>query len=158
MIPEILKVYDMAENRSLFRFLDAQQEMYDVALAEIRSGKKRSHWMWYIFPQIIGLGFTDISKYYAIHDLEEAKQYLAHPILGSRLIEIAKAVLNQAEEDAAHIFGTPDDLKLRSSMTLFSAVPKADPVFQKVLDEFFNGKADEKTQFILSEASKNSEP
>jgi uncharacterized protein (DUF1810 family) len=136
-------------NENLDRFTKAQQRDYSVALAEIKQGRKRSHWMWYIFPQIRGLGFSETSTYYAIKDLEEATQYLQHPVLGKRLVEISKALLENDENNATKIFGTPDDLKLRSSMTLFAAMPNADSVFQLVLDKFFDGKPDSKTLSLI---------
>ena len=131
------------------RFLEAQEKNYKAALSEIRDGRKRSHWMWYIFPQIQGLGFSETSKYYAIKDLSEADLYLAHPVLGSRLIEIANALLELSENNATKIFSSPDDMKLKSSMTLFASLKETDPVFQKVLDKFFNGLKDEKTVRLL---------
>ena len=137
----------MNETSSLSRFIDAQQNTYDEAFKEIESGKKRSHWMWYIFPQIQGLGFTDTSKYYAIKDLTEAAAYLKHPLLGERMISISKALLQLATRDAHAVFGSPDDLKLKSSMTLFSLVPNADPVFQQVINEYFEGP-DERTLLL----------
>ena len=145
MIPEILHVYDMNETKSLSRFLKAQDNTYDDALKEIKNGRKRSHWMWYVFPQIRGLGFTDTSKYYAIRDLKEAQEYLEHPILGSRLIEISKALLELKTRDALAVFGSPDEMKLKSSMTLFSLVPKADPIFNEIINAFFAGEKDEST-------------
>ena len=145
MIPEILHVYDMNETKSLSRFLKAQDNTYDEALKEIKNGRKRSHWMWYVFPQIRGLGFTDTSKYYAIRDLMEAQEYLEHPILGSRLIEISKALLELNTRDALAVFGSPDEMKLKSSMTLFSLVPKADPIFNEIIYAFFAGEKDEST-------------
>jgi len=145
MIPEILHVYDMNETKSLSRFLKAQDNTYDEALKEIKNGRKRSHWMWYVFPQIRGLGFTDTSKYYAIRDLKEAQEYLEHPILGSRLIEISKALLELNTRDALAVFGSPDEMKLKSSMTLFSLVPKADPIFNEIINAFFAGEKDEST-------------
>jgi uncharacterized protein (DUF1810 family) len=131
------------------RFVKAQEKDYRTALAEIRNGRKRSHWMWYIFPQIAGLGFSSTSKYYAIKDLEEAKAYLDDETLGKRLVEISGALLSLEGNDAAKIFGTPDDMKLRSSMTLFSQVKDVAPVFQKVLDKFFGGLPDGKTIRLL---------
>jgi len=129
----------------LTRFIDAQQNDYENALSEIRAGRKRSHWMWYIFPQIGGLGFSEMSRRYAIKDLQEAKEYLRHPVLGRRLKEISSVLLNLQENNATQIFGTPDDMKLRSSMTLFASVSDADEVFEKVLDKYFGGKRDEAT-------------
>ncbi|MBW3127437.1 DUF1810 domain-containing protein [Hymenobacter profundi] len=134
---------------NLTRFLDAQKSDYQTALSEIKNGRKRSHWMWYIFPQIQGLGFSETSKFYAIQDAAEAEAYLAHPVLGSRLLEISNALLTLSASNATSVFGSPDDLKLKSSMTLFASLPKADPVFQAVLDKFFNGTKDNKTLQIL---------
>jgi uncharacterized protein (DUF1810 family) len=133
----------------LERFIRAQETDYRTALTEIRNGRKRSHWMWYIFPQIAGLGFSSTSKYYSLKNVEEAKAYLDDETLGKRLMEISGVLLNLESSDAAKIFGTPDDMKLRSSMTLFSRVKGADPVFQKVLDKFFGGLPDEKTIRLL---------
>ena len=137
------------ETTSLQRFLDAQRADYATALAEITAGRKRSHWMWYIFPQMRGLGFSETARYYGIRDAAEAAAYLAHPVLGERLREIARALLALPGSDANRIFGSPDDLKLRSSMTLFGAVPGADGVFQAVLDKFFSGAKDVKTVQLL---------
>ncbi len=106
--------------------------------------------MWYIFPQIKGLGFSETAKFYAINDLQEARAYLEHPILGSRLIEISNALLAQEGKSANQILGSPDDLKLRSSMTLFSSLDKADPVFQAVLTKYYAGEADQRTLSIIS--------
>ena len=139
----------MQQASNLKRFLQAQERDYVRALREISSGKKRSHWMWYIFPQVQGLGLSETSRYYAIKNLEEAKAYLADPVLGKRLIEISKVLLTLDTGDAHKIFGDPDDMKLRSSMTLFSAVPGADPVFESVLAKFFGGRRDETTMSIL---------
>lgn len=133
----------------LKRFLDAQANDYSRALAEIKNQRKQSHWMWYIFPQISGLGFSDTARFYAIKDLGEATDYLEHPILGKRLIEIASALLGSEGKTAYQILGSPDDLKLKSSMTLFSLVKNADPVFQAVLDKFFTGIPDQKTLDIV---------
>ncbi|HEY9534504.1 MAG TPA: DUF1810 domain-containing protein [Mucilaginibacter sp.] len=135
----------------LQRFIDAQEHDYADALAEIKRGRKRSHWMWYIFPQIQGLGFSEMSKRYAIKNLDEAEAYIAHPLLGQRLIEICTALLDLDGNDAHAIFGTPDDMKLRSSMTLFASLPDAYPVFKSVLDKFFNGKMDNATLNLLGQ-------
>ena len=134
---------------NLQRFLDAQTGDYQTALAELKAGRKRSHWMWYIFPQIQGLGFSSMAQHYAITDAAEAAEYLKHPVLGSRLLEISKALLTLPGSNATNIMGSPDDLKLRSSMTLFGAVPGADSVFQAVLDKFFGGAPDAKTLQLL---------
>ena len=135
---------------SLQRFIDAQEKDYDTALAEISQGRKRSHWIWYIFPQIQGLGFSETSKFYAIKNIDEAAEYLKHPVLGERLIRICHALIKNPGNDANKIFGSPDDMKLKSSMTLFAALPGTDPVLQKVLDKFFNGTRDSKTIEILA--------
>ena len=134
---------------SLERFVRAQEHSYDAALREIRGGRKRSHWMWYIFPQIAGLGMSSTAQYYAIYDRTEAEEYLAHPILGPRLLEISRALLALDTSDADAVFGWPDNLKLRSSMTLFHCADPDCPVFQQVLDKFFAGRPDERTLAIL---------
>lgn len=136
---------------SLNRFIKAQQSDYATALAEIRSGRKRSHWMWYIFPQIAGLGLSGTSKLYAIKDLDEAKEFLKHPILGLRLKEISNELLNLEESNASKIFGSPDDMKLKSCMTLFAiAEGERENVFEKVLDKFFGSQLDERTVELLN--------
>lgn len=135
----------------LHRFIDAQAGDYAAALAEIRAGRKRSHWMWYIFPQIQGLGYSETSRRYAIRDAAEAKAYLAHPLLGARLREISGALLALPSCDAGAVMGYPDDLKLKSCMTLFFLV-SGEPVFQRVLDKFFGGETDPKTVAILGRA------
>jgi uncharacterized protein (DUF1810 family) len=136
---------------TLDRFIRAQEGDYEVALSEIKNGRKQSHWMWYIFPQIQGLGFSETSKYYAIEDINEAEKYLKHSILGARLITICNELLKLTNDNANKIFGSPDDMKLKSSMTLFSSVPNADPVFKAVLQKFFNGKEDDNTLRILQQ-------
>jgi uncharacterized protein (DUF1810 family) len=137
-------------NSNLKRFIDAQENDYLIALKEIKNGRKQSHWMWYIFPQIAGLGFSDISKYYAITDMDEAKEYLKHDILGKRLIELSNVLIRLDTNSAKTIFGSPDDLKLKSSMTLFSQISDAEPVFKLVLDKFFGGNLDQKTLMIIN--------
>ena len=122
---------------------------YETALAEIRNGRKQSHWMWYIFPQIAGLGFSQASKFYAIEDRAEAENYLAHPVLGKRLVEISDALLEIEGKTANQIFGSPDDMKLKSSMTLFAALDDTNPVFRKVLDKYFNSAKDERTLKLI---------
>jgi len=134
---------------SLDRFLQAQQGVYPQALAEIRSGRKSSHWMWFVFPQLAGLGHSPIAQRYAITNLDEAAAYLAHPILGARLVEITNALLIQPTRDPSAIFDSPDDLKLRSCMTMFAQVPDASGVFQQVIDEFFAGQPDQATLRLL---------
>ena len=138
----------MRSEYNLERFIDAQNTSYEIALSEIKMGRKKSHWMWYIFPQVQGLGFSETSKYYAIKDIGEAKAFLEHPVLGERLVRICNALLNLESGNAHKIFGSPDDLKLQSSMTLFSSL-NINPVFQKVLEKFFNGAKDDKTLQII---------
>ena len=133
-------------DKNLSRFLKAQENDYDNALAEIKSGRKRGHWMWYIFPQCKGLGYSETSRYYAINDMEEAKDYLKHPILGTRLKEISNELLILEQSNANLIFGSIDSMKLKSCMTLFWAADKANAdVFIKVIDKFFDGKFDDRT-------------
>jgi len=134
---------------NLNRFITAQEKVYDTALAELRSGEKRTHWMWFIFPQIEGLGYTSTSKHYAIKNLEEAQEYLDHKILGSRLLECAEVVLTVQGSSASAIFGYPDYLKLKSSMTLFSSVAAPDSVFVRILDKYYDGERDAKTLELL---------
>lgn len=134
----------------LSRFLEAQKNSYDTALREIRAGRKRSHWMWYIFPQIRGLGYSAMAQHYAIRDLGEAREYVQHPLLGPRLIEISEALLSLDESDPIRVMGSPDDLKLRSCMTLFQSAAPDQPVFGKVLDKFYGGRPDGRTLEILS--------
>jgi len=129
----------------LRKFLEAHERSYQTALKEILAGKKRSHWMWYIFPQIKGLGSSPTAQHYAIEDIAEAQAFLRHPVLGANLVEISTALLNTGTSDAHKIFGLPDDIKLRSSMTLFANVPGAGPVFGQVLQRFFEGTPDNKT-------------
>lgn len=138
--------------QDLNRFIKAQENSYEEALSEIRSGRKRSHWMWYIFPQFKGLGFSETSKYYSIKDLDEAKRYLNHPILGERLKLITKELLALNENNANKVFGSPDDLKLKSSMTLFAAINTSEEnIFNAVLDKYFNGQTDNKTLTLIKE-------
>ncbi|UOG73613.1 DUF1810 domain-containing protein [Hymenobacter tibetensis] len=131
------------------RFIDAQARNYSDALAEIKRGRKQTHWMWYVFPQIQGLGFSETAKFYAIQDEQEAEAFLKHPVLGSRLVDISRALLALASNDPYQILGSPDDMKLQSSMTLFGSLPNADPVFQAVLDKFYSGEKDRKTLQLL---------
>jgi uncharacterized protein (DUF1810 family) len=137
-------------NTDLKRFLDANKRHYAFALAELKAGRKRSHWMWYIFPQVAGLGYSEMAQYYAIKNREEAIDYLGHPVLGKRLVEISSVLLTLKEHNASRIMGSPDDMTLRSSMTLFSLVPDTDPVFEAVLKKFFDGKKDPATLQLLT--------
>lgn len=133
----------------LSRFTGAHRRDYSTALREIQAGRKRSHWMWYIFPQVRGLGFSSTAQFYAISDLGEAKAFLNDPYLGHNLREISSALLELETNDASLVFGFPDDMKLRSSMTLFSLASDGDAVFDAVLQKFYNGSADERTREIL---------
>ena len=134
------------------RFLKAQEYVYDNALTEIKNGRKDSHWMWYIFPQLKGLGLSQMSLKYGILNLNEAKEYINHPILGPRLIEISKAVLDSKVATANELFGYVDAMKLKSSMYLFSIAAPNISVFQDVLNKYFNGEIDELTRRLLSAA------
>ncbi|NJD54854.1 MAG: DUF1810 domain-containing protein [Nitrospirae bacterium] len=133
----------------LARFVSAQEKSYASALSELRDGEKRTHWMWYIFPQIDGLGHSPTAKFYAIKSAEEARQYLRHPVLGPRLLACAEAVLSVEGLSASQIFGFPDDVKLRSSMTLFASIAGPGSVFARVLDRYFQGEPDQKTVDLL---------
>ena len=135
----------------LQRFKDAQRNDYEQALQEVKSGQKRTHWMWYIFPQVHGLGMTSISDYYSIKSLQEAQDYLKDPALGARLVEISKALLELNTSDPHAVFGSPDDLKLRSCMTLFARADPQNPVFEDVLDKYYRGERDQRTLEILDE-------
>ena len=129
----------------LDRFVRAQETDYELALSEIMSGRKRSHWMWYIFPQLEGLGSSWNSVHYSIRGIAEATAYLAHPVLGPRLVKCAEAALQHSGLTASAIFGHPDDMKLRSSATLFASVSPAGSVFHRIIDTFFQGQPDETT-------------
>lgn len=133
----------------LKRFLDAQANDFERALAEIKRGRKQSHWMWYIFPQIAGLGSSETSRFYAVKDRAEAELYLAHPVLGARLVRISEALLEIEGKTANQIFGSPDDVKLKSSMTLFGSLDDTNPVFQSVLDKYFDGAKDQRTLALI---------
>ena len=137
------------------RFLEAQERDYEQALREIRAGRKRSHWIWYIFPQLKELGYSDTAKFYGIRDLEEAKAYLAEPVLRERLIRISEALLALPGSDPGAVMGYPDDLKLRSSMTLFMAAEPDCPVFRQVLEKFYRGEPDPKTLKLLGMDPRN---
>ena len=132
----------------LERFVQAQAADYDRALSELRAGKKRSHWMWYIFPQLEGLGHSPMSQRYSIKSVAEARAYLDHPVLGPRLRDSAAIVRDIEGRTALEIFGSPDDLKLRSCVTLFAGV-SVEPVFEQVLEKYFDGQHDEKTHLRL---------
>ena len=133
---------------SLEHFVEAQNGSYATALSEIEAGRKRSHWMWYIWPQLKGLGHSPMAQHYGIADAAEARAYLAHPSLGPRLVEISRAMLAHRERAREEVLGGIDALKLRSSATLFAAQPGADPVFAEILDAFYDGP-DERTLALL---------
>lgn len=135
----------------LNRFVRAQAAVYSVALAELKAGCKRSHWMWFIFPQIDGLGFSETTKRYSIKSLAEARAYLAHPLLGTRLIACTEALLALDGRSAREIFGRPDDRKLQSSMTLFACISPAASGFSAVLDRYFGGVHDQRTVELIAE-------
>jgi len=135
----------MTDPYDLDRFLKAQARDYEWAITEIRNGLKRSHWMWYVFPQLAGLGMSPTSVRYSIKSRDEASAYLNHPILGPRLIECCEAALAVEGKSAHDIFGSPDDLKLRSCATLFAEVAPSQSVFDRVLHRYFRGERDEKT-------------
>ncbi|MBS7252362.1 DUF1810 domain-containing protein [Flavobacterium branchiicola] len=143
-------------NNDLSRFLDAQNKLYLTAFSEISKGKKETHWMWFIFPQIKGLGKSDTANLYAIADLKEATEFLEHPILGKHLIEISELLLTFRMKSADGILGDLDARKLRSSMTLFSMVENTNPVFQEILDAFFTGESDPLTLSIINSTIKSS--
>ena len=141
----------MENKYDIKRFVDAHKYSFDDALAEIKNGRKESHWMWYIFPQILGLGLSPTSQYYAINNLEEARMFFDDEYLGMNLMEICEALLDLRTNDAEKVFGYPDNLKLKSSMTLFSiAIPEVS-IFDKVLEKFYNGERDSATEEIIRE-------
>ena len=141
----------MEDPFDLNRFVEAQREDYSQALTEIRAGRKRSHWMWYIFPQFDGLGVSSTAQHFAIKSVEETKAYLAHPILGARLRECVDALLNLEGRTAEEIFGFPDVLKLKSSATLFAHMSPPGSSFHRVLEKYYRGEMDEKTLRLLGE-------
>ena len=138
----------------LERFIEPQEQDYEQALKEIRNGRKVSHWIWYIFPQLRGLGKSYMSDYYGIRDLDEAKAFLQDPYLGKHLQKILEALLNLDNDNATQIMGRPDDMKLKSSMTLFACADPENAVFEKVLEKFYNGHKDGRTLKMLSKESR----
>lgn len=134
---------------SLERFIDAQSSMHDQALDEIRGGRKRTHWMWFIFPQFEGLGTSETSRYFAIKSRAEAEAYLAHPVLGRRIRDCAQAVLDVENRSAVEIFGLVDTMKLRSSATLFAAISPPESVFHQIIDRYFDGWHDDTTLELM---------
>jgi uncharacterized protein (DUF1810 family) len=135
----------------LLRFVAAQEDIYPRALAELRAGRKRSHWMWYVFPQLAGLGSSPMSQRYSIRSLAEAAAYLRHPLLGPRLVECCEALLSVEGRSALEILGSPDDMKLRSCATLFERVIPGSPVFAQVIDRYFQGSRDDATLRALDQ-------
>ena len=129
----------------LQRFVDAQSHTYDQALAELRAGRKRTHWMWFVLPQLAGLGRSAMAQRFALRDLDEARAYLAHPLLGRRLVECARALTALDTADPVEVFGDVDAQKLQSSMTLFALAAPDEPVFRAVLDHWFDGTEDDAT-------------
>jgi len=127
---------------NLGRFVEAQAPVHDRALTELKAGRKQSHWMWFVFPQIAGLGRSPMAQHYAIQNLAEARAFLAHPLLGARLRECTQAVLDVEGKTAHEIFGSPDDLKFRSSMTLFAHAAPGEELFRAALEKYFDGEED----------------
>jgi len=140
----------MSDPFDLERFVDAQDEVYDAVQAELARGKKTSHWMWFVFPQLKGLGFSSTAQHFGIASRAEAHAYWMHPVLGPRLKECTELVLAVRGKTAREIFGTPDDLKFRSSMTLFAAVAPEEEAFQQALEKYYGGTGDAKTIALLS--------
>lgn len=134
---------------SIERFIKAHEMDYKTALSEIKAGQKRSHWMWYIFPQIAGLGMSSTAQYYAISDINEAKEYMENSVLGAHMLELCEALLSLKTNDATKVFGYPDDMKLLSSMTLFEKTVPEQKLFGAVIEKFYEGKRDRKTLDIL---------
>ena len=131
-------------------FVQAQEDMYEQALAELKNGSKESHWMWFVFPQIAGLGNSEMARKYAIPNMADAKAYLSHDLLGSRLRECTEAVLAVEGRTAHEILGSPDDMKLKSCMTLFEVADGPDSVFSSILEKYFEGQRDERSLMILN--------
>lgn len=148
--PAVVMSQDQEDPYDLNRFIEAQDTNYDDAIAEIRAGRKRSHWMWYVFPQLTGLGQSAMSYRYGIRGEEEARAYLSHPVLGRRLHDCAEAILAVQARSAREILGTPDDLKLKSSATLFARVSSPGSIFEQILDRYYSSERDAKTIELLT--------
>lgn len=142
----------MRPENDIERFVDAQRGVFEAALGELRAGRKAGHWMWFVFPQLRGLGRSGTSRYYGLGSAAEAAEYLAHPVLGPRLRICIEAILAH-DKPASEIFGSPDDTKLRSSLTLFSAVAPHEPAFSRALQKFFDGKPDPLTVAALKHST-----
>jgi uncharacterized protein (DUF1810 family) len=149
---------DAPDPHDLIRFVRAQEHDYERVLSEIRSGRKQTHWMWYVFPQLDGLGVSSRSRRYSIKSIAEAEAYLLHPVLGPRLVECAEAVVRVEGRSAREIFGSPDDLKLRSCATLFARVSPPGSVFERLLEKYFPGGPDDKTLRLLGVTPRGSRP
>ena len=145
-----MRATNVDDPHDLNRFVEAQQDDYERALSEIAGGRKRTHWMWYIFPQIDGLAFSSTSRHFSIKSIEEARAYLDHPVLGPRLLKCAEVVAGVEGRSAVEIFGSPDDLKLKSCATLFASLLPPGSVFDRLLAKYFEGASDEKTLHLLS--------
>ena len=141
--------HDPSDRFNLLRFVSAQEQIFEVALSELRQGRKESHWMWFIFPQLAGLGRSTTAIKYGIKTLDEARAYLNHTVLGPRVLECCRAILSVQGKSASEIMGYPDDLKLRSSMTLFSLVAGSHSEFGEVISKYFGGRQDERTRELL---------
>ena len=142
-----------ADTYNLDRFVDAQDNVYEEVLAELRAGRKESHWIWFIFPQIAGLGHSPTAQFYSIHSIEEARAYLQYPLLGARLCECTELVNRIEGKTIGEIFGTPDDLKFRSSMTLFAQTAEDNDLFQSAIEKYFHGQPDRLTLERLPQES-----
>ena len=156
MLPQIIMLFESTlmtnpNPYNLTRFLSVQNPVYDTVLSELRQGEKRTHWMWFIFPQIIGLGHSSISHHFAIKSVAEARAYLRHPILGKRLTECAEILMGIERKSAHQVFGFPDNLKLRSCMTLFAGVSGPGSVFEQVLEKYFKGEQCPSTRAFLDQ-------
>jgi uncharacterized protein (DUF1810 family) len=138
------------DSYNLSRFVQAQEQTYEQALSELRLGRKQSHWMWYVFPQLDGLGSSPITKLYSIKSEDEARAYLKHPTLGPRLVECAEVILSVDGKSAREILGSPDDLKLKSCATLFAQVSPPGSVFERILEKFYDGERDATTLRLLA--------
>jgi uncharacterized protein (DUF1810 family) len=145
----------LSDPYELERFVAAQDDDYERALSEIRGGRKRSHWMWYVFPQFEGLGVSATSRHYAVKSVREARAFLAHPVLGPRLLECAEAVLAVDGRTAMDIFGDPDNVKLQSCATLFASVSPPGSVFHRLIDKYFDGQPDTRTIRLIAESRKD---
>jgi uncharacterized protein (DUF1810 family) len=141
----------MNDTFDLLRFIEAQQPVYDRALHELRAGRKATHWMWFVFPQLRGLGRSEMAERFGLSGAAEAQGYLQHPVLGPRLLESVTTLLQHRDKSALDILGHPDDLKLRSCLTLFAAIAPDEAVFQEALERFFGGEMDARTVLLLGE-------